>query len=284
MARAQGVLDIIRGRLLTRIASRVDRRLTVPAHTAAIRMPLYGRSTSEALQPLRDVEAIRSFIGGQCLVALIDLPWFPLYLAFVFLLLAWLGWVATIGAVVLIGVALLTDWLTRAISQESSVASASRLAIAEANVRNAEVLCAMGFGRRALDRYAKANAAHLIPYLRMSDTLGSLGRLSKILRLILQSGILGLGAYLTLMGDLSAGAIVAASIASASTWVRSTSSTERGSFPARRGLHANQRADAADLPLEAFLRPGGSGLPRGLIPHRKFHRAPAPCCVTHGRS
>ena len=246
----QGVLDIIRGRLLTRIASRVDRRLTVPAHTAALRMPLYGRSTSEALQPLRDVEAIRSFVGGQCLVALIDLPWFPLYLAFVFLLHAWLGWVATIGAVILIGVALLTEWLTREISQQSSVASASRLAIAEANVRNAEVLCAMGFGRRALDRYAKANAAYLNPYQRMSDTLGSLGGISKVLRLILQSGILGLGAYLTLMGELSAGAIVAASIASS----RALAPIEMAianwkAFAAARLSHARLAAVIAAVPV-----------------------------------
>ncbi|WP_439544216.1 type I secretion system permease/ATPase [Hyphomicrobium sp.] len=211
----QGVLDIIRGQLLVRIAGRVDRRLTVPAHSAAIRMPLYGRSTSESLQPLRDVEAIRSFVGGQSLVALIDLPWFPLYLGFVFLLHVSLGWLATFGAVVLIGLTVLTEWLTRDLGKSVSSAAVSRLAIAEANVRNAEVLRAMGFGRRALDRFEAANAAYLAPYMSLSDTLGVLGSISKILRMILQSAILGLGAYLVLAGEVTAGAIIAASIASA---------------------------------------------------------------------
>jgi PrtD family type I secretion system ABC transporter len=211
----QGVLEIIRGQLLARIADRVDRRLSVPAHSAAIRMPLYGRSTSESLQPLRDVEAIRGFVGGQSLVALIDLPWFPLYLAFVFLLHVWLGWLATCGAVILIGLTLLTEQLTRERSKKASAAAVSRLAIAEANVRNAEVLRAMGFGRRALERFEAVNAAYLAPYLSLSDTLGVLGSISKILRMILQSAILGLGAYLALAGEVTAGAIIAASIASA---------------------------------------------------------------------
>jgi PrtD family type I secretion system ABC transporter len=211
----QGVLDVVRGQLLVRIAGRVDRRLTVPAHAAAIRMPLYGRSTSESLQPLRDVEAIRGFVGGHSLVALIDLPWFPLYLAFVFLLHVWLGWLATFGAVILIGLTLLTEVLTRNMSTAASSAAVKRLAIAEANVRNAEVLRAMGFGRRALDRFEAANAAYLAPYMKLSDTLGVLGSISKTLRMILQSAILGLGAYLVLAGEVTAGAIIAASIASA---------------------------------------------------------------------
>jgi PrtD family type I secretion system ABC transporter len=209
----QALLDIIRGRLLARIARRVDQRLTVPAHAAAIRMPLYGRGTGEALQTFRDVEAIRSFTGGQSLVALIDLPWFPLYLAFVFLLHPWLGWIATVGALVMVGLTLIAEWATHEVSRKASAAAVTRLSIAEANVRNAEVLQAMGFGPRAQDRFAKANASYLVLYQRMSDTLGMLGGISKGFRLVLQSAILGLGAYLTLAGELSGGAIIAASIA-----------------------------------------------------------------------
>lgn len=209
----QGLLDIVRGQLLARIAGRVDHRLTGPAHSAAIRLPLWGCSTSEALQPIRDVEAIRGFVGGQSLVALIDLPWFPLYLAFIFLLHPRLGWLATIGAVLLVGLTFLTEGLTRDLSRRVSAASIGRLEIAEANVRNAEVLRAMGFGRRALNRFATANAAYLAPYQRMSDTLGALGGLSKVLRMVLQSAVLGLGAFLTIQGEVTAGAIIAASIA-----------------------------------------------------------------------
>lgn len=209
----QALLDIIRGRLLARIARRVDQRLTVPAHTAAIRMPLYGRGTGEALQTFRDVEAIRSFTGGQSLVALIDLPWFPLYLAFVFLLHTWLGWIATAGALVMVGLTLLAEWTTHEVSRKASAAAVTRLSIAEANIRNAEVLHAMGFGRRAQDRFANANASYLVLFQRMSDRLGTLGGISKGFRLVLQSAILGLGAYLTLAGELSGGAIIAASIA-----------------------------------------------------------------------
>jgi PrtD family type I secretion system ABC transporter len=90
----------------------------------------------------------------------------------------------------------------------------ARNAISDSNTRNAEVLRAMGFSGRAVDRFTDANKDHLALQTRANDLSGTLSAVSRILRMILQSATLGLGAYLTIEGQMSGGAIIAASIAS----------------------------------------------------------------------
>ena len=210
----QGVLDVLRGQILVRLGSHLDTQLTPLVHAVAVRAPLKGASRTEALQPLRDVDAMRTFLGSQGPIAIFDLPWMPAYLAFVFLMHPWLGVMALLGAIVLVALTYLTERLTRGLQQSTLKAASARLAIADANVRNAEVLRAMGMAGRAADRYARANATYLANQAQASDIGGSLGGVSKVTRMILQSAILGLGAYFAIRGQMTAGAIIAASIAS----------------------------------------------------------------------
>jgi ATP-binding cassette, subfamily C, type I secretion system permease/ATPase len=210
----QGILDVVRSQVLVRLGGHLDTQLTPLVHVAAIGAPLRGASRTEALQPLRDVDAIRVFLGSPGPVALFDLPWMPAYLAFVFLMHPLLGLTALAGAIVLIMLTYLTERLTRDLQISAFKAASTRMAIADANVRNAEVLGAMGMNRRAAERYARANAAYLSNQARASDIGGSLSGLSKVARMILQSAILGMGAFLAIRGEMTAGAIIAASIAS----------------------------------------------------------------------
>ena len=198
----QGILDVIRGQVLVRLGSHLDRQLTPLVHSVAVQSPLRGATRTEALQPIRDVDAIRVFLSSQGPLAIFDLPWMPIYLAFVFLMHPWLGVTALAGAVVLIALTYLTERLTRDLQQATLQAAGARMAIADANVRNAEVLIAMGIGRRAAERYSRANAAYLANQARASDIGGNLGGVSKVARMILQSAILGLGAYLSIRGEL----------------------------------------------------------------------------------
>ena len=82
----QGTLDVLRGQALVRLGSRLDRRLAPLAHNAVVALPLAGASPTAALQPLRDIDAMRAFLASQGPVALLELPWIPAYIAFVFLL------------------------------------------------------------------------------------------------------------------------------------------------------------------------------------------------------
>lgn len=210
----QGCFDVIRSQVLVRVGARFDNEIAPIAHRVTIDMPRLGFSTAEAMERGRDVDTVRSFLGGQGPGALFDLPWIPLYLAFVYFLHPWLGGLTLAGAVVLTLLTLLSEVLTRRINSETRQAAVARGAIADSNARNAEVLKAMGFAPRAVARFDEVNREHLTLQTRSSDLGGTFGAISRVLRMVLQSATLGLGAYLTIKGELSAGAIIAASVAS----------------------------------------------------------------------
>lgn len=211
----QGMFDVIRSQILVRIGARLDRKIAPMAHQVAIDMPRFGFSTAEALERGRDVDTVRGFLGGQGPMALFDLPWMPLFLIFVYLLHPWLGALTFGGAFVLTVLAIVTEIMTRRLSSATHQAAVARNAIADSNARNADILKAMGFAGRAVARFGRANEEHLELQTRTNDISGTFGAISRVLRMILQSAVLGMGAFLTIQGDLSAGAIIAASVASA---------------------------------------------------------------------
>lgn len=211
----QGIFDILRAQVLIRLGARLDRKLAPAAHQVAIDMPRFGFSTAEAMERGRDVDTVRGFLGGQGPIALFDLPWMPLFLIFIYILHPWLGALTLAGAVVLTIITIVTELMTRRLSGATHQAVVTRNAIADSNTRNADILKAMGFANRAVARFNKANDDHLGLQTRTNDISGTFGAISRVLRMILQSAVLGLGAFLTIQGDLSAGAIIAASVASA---------------------------------------------------------------------
>ena len=209
----QGLFDVIRSQILIRMGARLDRRIAPVAHQVAIDMPRFGFSTAEALERGRDVDMVRGFLGSQGPVALFDLPWMPVYLVFVYMLHPWLGGLTLAGAFVLTLLAIATELFTRRLSSSTHKAVIERNAVADSNARNADVLKAMGFTSRAVMRFNRANAEHLVLQTRTNDISGTFGAFSRVLRMLLQSALLGLGAYLTIQGELSAGAIIACSVA-----------------------------------------------------------------------
>jgi ATP-binding cassette subfamily C protein len=211
----QGVLDIIRSQIMVRLGSRLDHQLAPLAHRVTIDMPRFGFSTTEAIERGRDVDTVRSFLSGPGPIALLDLPWMPIYLIFCFLLHPWLGAMVLGGALVVCSLTLITEYATRNCGNEAHKAAIERMSVADSHARNADVLRAMGIVDRAIDRFQVANNAHLKLQMQTSDVGGTLSGISKVLRMILQSAVLGVGAYLTIKGQMSAGAIIAASIISA---------------------------------------------------------------------
>jgi ATP-binding cassette subfamily C protein len=210
----QGMFDVLRSQILVRVGARFDARLAPIAHRVSIEMPRYGYSSAEALERGRDVDTIRTFLTSAGTIALLDLPWMPLFLAFVYLLHPLLGFLTLGGAFVLICLTLATEIMSRRASMEMQKATISRNNVADSNARNADIIKAMGFEHRAISRFEEANARHLNLQTRTSDIAGTFGGFSKVLRMMLQSALLGLGAFLTIKGELSAGAIIACSVAS----------------------------------------------------------------------
>jgi ATP-binding cassette subfamily C protein len=211
----QGMFDTIRSQILVRVGARLDRRVAPLAHRVAIDMPRFGFSTAESLERGRDVDTVRGFLGSQGPVALLDLPWMPLFLLFVYILHPYLGALVFLGGFILAMLAIITELKTSKLSSAMQQAAVTRNTIADSNARNAEILKAMGFAGRAVARFNRANDDHLELQTRTNDVSGTFGAVSRVLRMVLQSAVLGLGALLTIQGELSAGAIIAASIASA---------------------------------------------------------------------
>lgn len=152
-------------------------------------------------------------MSGLGPAALFDLPWIPVYFCFVYLLHPMLALVLLAGAVTLILLTIATEKFTAHPIKAAATAAGRRLAIADAVRRNAEAVQAMGFATHMTARYSTINSQHLQCYLKASDASGGIGTFSKFSRVVLQSAVLGLGGYLVIKNELTAGAIVAASIA-----------------------------------------------------------------------
>lgn len=212
---AQGLFDIIRSQILIRIGARIDAKFAPLAHRVVIDMPRHGYSTTEALERGRDVDTLRGFLGSQAPVALFDLFWVPVFIGFVYLLHPLLGAITLGGAVVLTVLTVITELVSRGLNEQAQKAVVQRNMIADSNARNAEVLRAMGMAPRAIARFESANDAHLILQTRATDVTGTFGAIARVLRMMLQSAVLGLGAWLVIVGQLTPGAIIAASITSA---------------------------------------------------------------------
>jgi PrtD family type I secretion system ABC transporter len=211
----QGLFDTIRSQLLVRVGAKLDKKIGPLIHRVAIDMPRLGFSVPESLERGRDVDTVRGFLGSQGPSAFFDLPWMPIYLAFIYILHPWLGAMTIGGAIILAILTLCSELMTRRLGSATRSAALVRNTIADSNARNADVVKAMGFAHVAVERFRSANTEHLELQTRTSDIAGTFAAMARVLRMLLQSALLGLGAYLTIKGQVSAGAIIACSVASA---------------------------------------------------------------------
>jgi PrtD family type I secretion system ABC transporter len=209
------LIDIVRGRLLTRVGNSLDEALSGRIYDTIVRLPLKLGDLNDGMQPLRDIDQVRSFLSGLGPIALFDLPWIPLYLGICFILHPWIGLTALGGAALLMVLTLSTEAIVRGPTKGATGLASSRRALAETSRRNADVIMAMGMSGRLQERWAEVNAEYLATQRRASDRVGGLGALSRMLRLTLQSGVLAVGAYLVIHEEATAGIIIAGSILAA---------------------------------------------------------------------
>ncbi|MBV8567293.1 MAG: type I secretion system permease/ATPase [Methylobacteriaceae bacterium] len=208
----QGSLDILRGRILVRVGAWLDRALRLRVYDALVRFPLKGRPAGDAQQPIRDLDQVRAFLSGLGPAALFDLPWMPLYLAICFAFHPLIGVTALAGGILLLVMTLLAEAWTRQPTRAALTHGAQRSLRAEASRRNAEVIQAMGMAGRLAQHWDEANSNYLASQRRTSDVAGGLGSISKVLRMALQSAVMGVGAYLVIEQQATAGIIIASSI------------------------------------------------------------------------
>jgi PrtD family type I secretion system ABC transporter len=207
-----GLLDFVRLRLLVRIGNTLDRQLHAKAFAASLLLPLRAGHEGSRVQPIRDLDQIRSFVSGTGPTALFDLPWMPFYLVIIYMLHPSLAILATAGAVAIVFLTFVAEAIGRAPSRRATESVITRSLYAEAGRRNAEVIRAMGLASRFGRLWSEQSLRFLTDQRRVSDVVGAAGALSRTLRTVLQSLMLGLGAYLVINGEASSGVIIASSI------------------------------------------------------------------------
>ncbi|RWM24417.1 MAG: type I secretion system permease/ATPase [Mesorhizobium sp.] len=248
----QGVLDFVRGRVLVRIGGALDEALGQRVYTSLLRLPLKAGRENDSLQPMRDLDSVRGFLSGMGPTALFDLPWLPLYLIIIFMFHWVLGVTALFGAIVLITLTMLAERLTRKPVLAATLSGNRRSGLVAAGSRNAEVVAAMGMAGGLAARWEDANLDYIADQRKVSDVAGGIGAVSRILRMLLQSSMLGIGAWLVIEQQATAGIIIAASILSgrALAPVDLAIANWKGFASARQGWQRLTRVLAA-LPAEA---------------------------------
>lgn len=207
-----GVLDVVRTRLMARVAGLVDTSLSGRVFAAIIRAPLHAKAGGDALRPAHELDLIRSALTGPGPIAIFDLPWIPIYLAICFLLHPLIGWLTAAAMALFVTIAFLTDTKTRSLTRDAATAAAQRNHCAQSAYRGSEAIAAMGMGHALKAHWDAAHEAHVTHQHGASDVGNTLGGTSKAIRYVLQSAALGAGAYLAVTEQISAGLVFAASI------------------------------------------------------------------------
>ena len=226
---AQGVIDAIRSRILVRVGHSLDEAMSSRVYDATVRLPLKIGGKSEGTQPIRDLDTVRGFLSGAGPVALLDLPWMPIYLAICFLFHTYIGLTALAGAIVLVTLTVVTEVLTRRPTRSATQFAMARNALMEASRRNAEAawsaasrsagsLIAVTFCRAAAPATSPADWRHI----EGAAAVAAVGNLA-------------IGAWLVIHGQSTPASSSPARSSAPARWRRSISPSPTGAASSPRG-------------------------------------------------
>jgi ATP-binding cassette subfamily C protein EexD len=206
-----GSLEWIRSQVLIRVSTRFDLILNERLYQVIFRQALASGGKSSA-QPLSDLLALRQFLTGNGLFAFFDAPWLPIYIALLFLFHFWFGVVAVISAIILILLAIWNEKATHDDLEEANQVSVESNNITARNLRNAEVVHALGMLPALMERWKNKQKKLIILQSLASEKGGLISALSKTYRVTIQSLVLGLGAWLAINKQISPGLMIGGSI------------------------------------------------------------------------
>jgi PrtD family type I secretion system ABC transporter len=203
-------LDALRTSITIRVGCWLNEQLG-PAYLAcAVRGRLKGNFSGA--EPLRDISQIQNFVATQGLTALFDAPWVPIFVALIWILHPMLGAVAVASAVVLFLLSIANEFATRKANETANRKQIEATLLADATIRNAEIVQAMHMLPAMTDRWAAINGTVVDALRRSGDVGGFVLATTKFVRFFVQVAILGVGAWLVINSELTAGAMIAGSI------------------------------------------------------------------------
>ena len=206
-----GLLEVVRSRVLVRVGNKLDSMLSqrIFDNLFELERKAPGRSSS---MPLNDLTQVRQFMTGNGLFAFFDAPWMPIYIIVLFIFHPAFGFFAIFAAIVLVGITVANEYSTKEKLAEANNLSRASTIYVDSNIRNAEVVNAMGMRNNISKIWADKYYGFLNAQNIASDSAGVWSNLSKSLRVMFQSLILGLGAYLAINMEVTPGMMIAASI------------------------------------------------------------------------
>jgi ATP-binding cassette subfamily C protein len=207
-----GVLDYARTRVAARIGATAQSRLDARVFRAVLRRSVLPSERSKPASGLKDLEAVQRFMGSPVLFAIFDMPWAPFFIALIYTFHPWLGHLALAGTLILVIVTVLNQMLTRKPEAEATMATLQGDNFAETIRQQGEMIQALGMRDAVLGRWRKMRERAIRAQLDSSDRTGQFATISKTFRFFLQSAMLGLGAYVVLLGEMTPGAMIAGSI------------------------------------------------------------------------
>ena len=205
------LLEIVRSKVLVKVGNKLDallsKRVFDSLFEVANKYP--GKASS---MPLNDLTSIRQFMTGNGLFAFFDAPWIPIYIAVLFMFHPIFGYFAIFAAIILIILTIVNEYSTKEKLLEANNLSRASNMYVDSNMRNAEVINAMGMKGNILGIWQEKYYGFLNAQNSASDKAGVWSNISKSLRMLFQSLILGIGGYLAIKGEVSAGMMIAGSI------------------------------------------------------------------------
>jgi len=207
-----GILDYARGRVMARIGARMQERLDRRVFAAALRRMQMIPGDPIGLAAQRDLEAVQRLWASPILLALFDIPWVPIFVAAIFIFHPMLGWMAVLGGLFLVGITLLNQWRTQEPLKRANAATLKGEMMSDTIKQEAEAVQALGMTSAAFDRWQVLRKTALVQAISAADLGGVFSTISKTFRMLLQSLMLGAGAYLVLQQEMTSGAMIAASI------------------------------------------------------------------------
>ena len=207
-----GVLDYARAQLMMRFSVRFRSRLDKEVFDTVLTQSLVPQKRTEAATGLRQLDAVQGALSAPVMLALFDMPWTPLFVAAIFVFHPLLGWMAVAGGTALIAVTLLNNWLTRTKVLEAQQKSQSAHVFADQTRLSSEIVRSQGMSEAMTERWLHVQNDALAHSAQASGLTGGFTAFTKSFRLLLQSAMLGLGAWLVLQNELTAGAMIAGTI------------------------------------------------------------------------
>ncbi|MCT8159111.1 type I secretion system permease/ATPase [Pseudoruegeria sp. SHC-113] len=207
-----GVLDFTRTRVFARIGARFQVLLDQRVFQAMLTSQTTGRGAKFGATALQDLESVRRLYSSPAFGAFFDIPWTPIFLVGIFIFHTWLGVLAVVGGGVLIVITILNQLMTRRALVEAASLTHRADRVAEQMRIDSEMVQSLGMRKAAFNRWQGLRQQALEESMHAADFGGGATSMSKTFRLFLQSAMLGLGAYLVLQNELTAGAMIAGSI------------------------------------------------------------------------